>query len=260
MAEWKKRLSKEDVALLADEITAATKAGGFGSLRKLANLAGLNDSMLHHIRSGTSGTTVPTALRIRNAIRTLLAMPKPAPIALPAATNGAAQGTHGNVGRFQILTTEQEPLRMRLRGIMDREKLSQSEVGRRAGMHSSVVSYFLSGKCLQSKNLQRLALVLDAASGGEAASAKKTKAPRAAMVQHRLPLAGLNGHGSNGHAGMRQRQQIDVVAARFQTIHEPAQPADAVALAQAFIQRTGLEAIETLLQIAKSNPNGEDPQ
>lgn len=244
MAGWQKRLTKEDVAALAEEITACTKAQGRGSLRGLAKMAGLNDSMLHHIRSGASGTTVPTALRIRNAIRTMLE----APPGQPAQPQPVQRRVHGQTIRFEKLAADQEPLRERVRAIMAADRLSQSEVARRAGLHSSTVSSFVAGKNLQTKNRAKLERMLDGVNG-------KAKPARAAMVQHRLPLAGLNGH-TNG-AGMRR---IDVVAARFQTLHEPAQPSDAVALAHAFIQRTGLEAIETLLQIAKSNPNGDEPQ
>lgn len=244
MAEWKKRLTDEDARVLGAEIKEATTKAGRGGTKTLAALAGVNPSMLHHITSGASNSTVPTALRIRNAIRTL-AERGPQPLALPPAAKSRASSSAQ--GRYSNLTAEQEPLRVRLRAVMQREGLSQSDVGRAAGMHSSTLSAFLVGKSLQAKNVERLMNGLTALDRNPKPAKQQ---PRAAMVQHRLPLNGINGH-SNGAGQLRR--QIDVVAARFQTIHEAAPPSDAVALAQSFIQRTGLEAIETLLRIAKSN-------
>jgi transcriptional regulator with XRE-family HTH domain len=244
MAQWKKRLSDEDARQLGAEIKEAIAASGRnGTGKRIAALAGISASMVHHIASGKSNSTIQTAIKIRNAIRVVGETPDAKLTELPPG---------GEPGRYAHRSAEQDPLRKRTAEIMKREGLSQVDVAKKAGMHSSSVSSFLKGKTLNPKSEAKLRPALDAL-GGKASAAPK----RTAMVQHRLPLNGL----TNGHASVR-REQVDVVAARFQTIHEPA-PQDAVtaareALAGMGLMEKGLKAIEALVRIANLNRTGEE--
>lgn len=217
MAEWKKRASDEDVRALRAEIEAVLKGAPFGSAKRLCVLAGLTQSALHGIRKG-NGTTVPTALRLRNA-----------------------------VGQMRAELDSHVPpaeLMARVRAVMAQRGMTQTDFARAAGIpEKSMWTILNQTKTLSPDTRGKLERGL-----------MKLEPPRdaAPMVrQQPLPFNGVMG-------GTKTTTVDAVMAARFAVQHPAEQDAPGAAeLVRSFFddpafKALGARAIEVLMQLAKT--------
>jgi transcriptional regulator with XRE-family HTH domain len=249
MAEWKKRLGAEDAAALRAEVEAFMRAQPKPAVAKLARAAGVSVSTIFFIRDG-KGTTHPTATKLRNAMRQLAEAGPPVPL-LPGPARPGYTGTLREE-RYAERLREQEPLRQRIRDAMIAHRLSQVGFAAKVPVHNSAISSFLKGTSLTPKTATKVERVL-------ATLERHMPKTRAAMVpappprQQALPFNGANGTVTT---------TLDLLAARIATSRHPAPPqtGEAGAILNAFFQRAGLDAIQTLLALAQSTAKveGED--
>lgn len=225
MAEWNKRLTPEQVAELRAELQEFFRAAPFGAKQKLSNLSGVKSGNLWTIRVGKGGATLPTAQRLRDAMRRIREEP-------PAAAN--AQPQPGSSQRLDL----------RVRAAARKHGLAYAEIASRAGLSKQTLQTFLYRRNGHCTSTTREAL--------ERVLAELGEGPAAAIVPHaQQPLPFPNG------AGGPRTTTVDVVAAARFAMQHPEAPADPAALVRGFFQdpafqSLGMRAIEVLMQLAKT--------
>jgi transcriptional regulator with XRE-family HTH domain len=259
MAEWKKRLSAEDANALRAEVEAFIRAQPKPEPAKLAKEAGVDKGTIYFLRKG-KGTSVPTATKLRSAMRRL-SEGGPVPL-LPAPAPGRSEGMARFVAmrrqRYEQRVRELDPLRQRVRAAMAAHDLSQVQFAAKVGCHGSAISYFLTGHDARpnmATKIERVLAQLERHQPKTRAMVPAAHGPRPRQApplprQQALPFNGANG---------TMTTTLDLLAARIATSQRPAAPpsGEAGAILNAFFQRAGLDAIQTLLQLAQSTAKEE---
>jgi len=281
---WHKRLSDEDVTALRADMRAGFEAAKIHGVKfpmsQLIELTGISASFLGNIYNGKRGSTLPTANTIRDGLKKMLAdapgaadtanalaesLPPPpmtvsrgkkGPRTMPESFKVRRRATH------RALIEAQDPLRVRIKAYCTENDITKRTFARRVGgLSESAISYFLSGKAMRPENFERVKRYLDkrGPSDNELAGLvepkKRGRPPKSTALVHQpdprqrpLPFS----DGGN----------VIAVAAAMHPLHrspptvsgETRSPGD---IARAFLAEklggaVGIEAIETLLRIARS--------
>ncbi len=282
---WKKRLSDEDAAALRADMKAAIEAAKIHGMKfpmaRLVAHVGMSQPFIYNILTGKANGTLPTSVKIRDALRAMLAeapggdattragaialatsmVPRPALPPGRLRASPSPETVSKKRRNYAALLAEQAPLRERLQAYRVATGLSQRELAKQVGIGESSMSYFFTGKALKApayrkslRFIERHEPALARLRGKEpalpAAARKRERAEEtAALVQQRLPF---------DHA----RGSVIAVAAAMHPMHrsQPAPMHDGTAqqIAKDFVLKLlggnlGIEAIEALIQIAKTN-------
>lgn len=269
---WKKRLSDDDAAALRADMRAGLEAAKIHGVRfpfkTLVDRVEMSQPFIHNIMTGKANGTLPTSVKIRDALRAMLAeapggdaTTRALAIALAPATADARPAlppgrqrrspSEETVTRkranYEAMLAEQAPVRAQLVAYKQARGLSQRELAREIGLGESAMSYFFSGKGMKPDRYRKV-LRFIARQGIRAA---KPKAPASTALATRRTALDNNG-------------RVIAVAAAMHPIHR-VQPAPvsgpngtAQQIAKDFVQKLlggtlGIEAIEALIQIAKTN-------